>query len=262
MFPWQPVYVCMKQSGSGHKNKNMRKLAILTVLLIIISGVAFQQYGRSYWYPYYLKFKGSRTVSDVASLYETSAFARIEPKFTSVGVSFPPSEVALLAFKDTKLLELWARDGDTWELIKSYPVLAASGNLGPKLQEGDRQVPEGIYRIQGLNPNSSYHLSMKLDYPNPVDLVHAKREGRSSPGTNIFVHGKAVSIGCLAMGDTAIEELFLLTNKVGRKNVSVIISPTDPRIQPLVNTDSSRPWVSDLYENITNSIFEITDKRA
>ncbi|NJN46820.1 MAG: L,D-transpeptidase family protein [Candidatus Competibacteraceae bacterium] len=95
-----------------------------------------------------------------------------------------------------------------WQPIKHYPVLAASGTLGPKLCEGDRQVPEGIYRIKSLNPNSAYHLSLELDYPNAFDLRQAERDGRNNPGSAICIHGKAVSVGCLAMGDTAIEELY------------------------------------------------------
>ena len=79
-----------------------------------------------------------------------------------------------------------------------------------KLREGDRQVPEGLYRLIGRNPNSNYHLSMKLDYPNSYDPRHAKREGRSNPGSNIFIHGKSLSVGCLAMSGEAIEAFFVL----------------------------------------------------
>ncbi len=115
--------------------------------------------------------------------------------------------------------------------------------------EGDGQVPEGLYRIESLNPNSSYHLSMKLNYPNTFDLKQAKSEGRDRPGSNIFIHGKSVSIGCLAMGDSAIEELFVLATDVGRKNIQVAIAPTDPRIK-LLQTTTQPAWVGQLYDNL------------
>jgi len=71
--------------------------------------------------------------------------------------------------------------------VADYRITAASGTAGPKLREGDRQVPEGIYRIVGLNPNSRYHLSMKLDYPNAFDRHQAARDGRARPGSDIFI---------------------------------------------------------------------------
>ena len=108
------------------------------------------------------------------------------------------------------MLELWASQNGNWRFIKQYSINGASGAPGPKLREGDRQVPEGLYRLIGRNPNSNYHLSMKLDYPNSYDLRHAKREGRSNPGSNIFIHGKSLSVGCLAMSGEAIEAFFVL----------------------------------------------------
>ena len=139
--------------------------------------------------------------------------------------------------------------------MKDYNIQAASGRLGPKLREGDRQVPEGIYKVIGLNPNSSYHLSMKLNYPNKFDLSWAQKENRTQPGSNIFIHGKALSIGCLAMGDEAIEELFVLGNDVGISNIKVIITPTDPRAGNLIPPTESKPWVKELYQDI-ESAFE------
>jgi murein L,D-transpeptidase YafK len=115
-----------------------------------------------------------------------------------------------------------------FHLIRDYYIQVASGGAGPKLRQGDRQVPEGIYRIVKLDPNSHYHLSMKLNYPNEFDLLHARQDGRKAPGSNILIHGKAVSIGCLAMGDEAIEELFVLTEHVGVEKVKVVIAPHDP----------------------------------
>lgn len=90
--------------------------------------------------------------------------------------------------------------------FRSYPVCAFSGDLGPKLRTGDGQAPEGFYAVSEgrMNPHSSYHLSFDLGYPNAFDRAH----GRT--GSALMVHGNCVSIGCYAMGDDAIEEIWTL----------------------------------------------------
>lgn len=198
-----------------------------------------------------------RTVDDVIGLYSEDAALRLIPYFEEAGIAYPPKELSLLAFKDSRKLEVWVPIQDSSILVKTYDVLAASGRLGPKLREGDRQVPEGIYKIDGLNPNSSYHLSLKLNYPNAFDLAWAEKENRTSPGGDIFIHGKAVSAGCLAMGDDGIEELFTLIHKVGRRNVEVVISPTDPALSELSRPLGAELWVNDLYQQIEQRIEEI-----
>lgn len=192
-----------------------------------------------------------RTVADVVQDYGPAAARRLEPHFRRAGLAFPPRELVFLAMKQEMTLEVWARDDGPFRLLKTYPIHKASGRAGPKLRQGDRQVPEGIYRVVGLNPNSRYHLSLKLNFPNAFDLMHARREGRSKPGSNIFIHGKAVSIGCLAMGDAAIEELFLLAATVKQRPIQVVIAPRDPRHQPL-EAASPRlpPWTAGLYKRI------------
>jgi murein L,D-transpeptidase YafK len=223
------------------------KYRIAAYITVFIFTFGFYYYGRSYWYPYYLKFKGKRTVSDVIEKYGSTAEKRFLPNFEKANIPYPPKKLILFALKEQNIMELWASNQNKYKLIKEYKIKAASGKLGPKLREGDRQVPEGIYKIVGLNPNSSYHLSMKLNYPNRFDLRYAKKEGRNNPGSNIFIHGNAVSIGCLAMGDAAIEELFTMVYKVGKSNVEVIISPSDTRTKKLVPPARSPEWVSELY---------------
>jgi murein L,D-transpeptidase YafK len=110
---------------------------------------------------------------------------------------------------------------------KNLLMTAFSGTLGPKLREGDGQIPEGIYGIGYLNPNSSYYLSLKVTYPNASDRARAKADGRTNLGGDIMIHGKAVTIGCVPVGDDAIEDIFYLASAVGIKNVSVVIAPYD-----------------------------------
>jgi len=133
--------------------------------------------------------------------------------------------------------------------IKSYRVLGASGGPGPKLREGDRQVPEGIYPVTGLNPDSNYHLALAIGYPNDFDLAMATRDGRTDPGGDIHIHGGDYSAGCLAVGDEAIEELFLLAVRTGPENLCVIIAPHAPPT-PFRRPGGAPPWTDELYRTI------------
>lgn len=232
---------------------------VIAYIVIFASLLLFYQFGRTIWYPLVLKIKGKQTVSEVIAKFENSTDQNMSPLFEKAGVQYPPEKLAIIAIKDEKVMHLWASNIDgNYKPIISYPVLAASGVLGPKLREGDRQVPEGLYKIIGFNPNSSFHLSMKLNYPNEFDLRHAKAEGRDQPGTNIFIHGRAVSVGCLAMGDPVIEKLFTLVHKVGKKNTQVLILPTDISKNKLVTPKDAPAWTSELYENIEKQYAKIT----
>jgi len=228
----------------------MRNIRLIILILIFSTIPLAYVYGRSIWVPVYQQIAGKRSVDDVVKIYGAEAEERLKPYFDKAGVSYPPSKITLLAIKSEKKLELWSNVGEVPKFIRSYPIKAASGVLGPKIREGDKQVPEGIYELDYLNPNSSYHLSMKLNYPNAFDRKYASVEGRDQPGTNIFIHGKSVSIGCLAMGDDTIEELFVLVTDIGRANVKVAIAPNDPRMVDLRN-DTGKEWVSSLYKEIT-----------
>lgn len=198
---------------------------------------------------------GERTVNDVLEAYGPYARLKLAPYFAKAEVSYPPKEVVLVALKQEKKLELWARNKAEFRFIRDYDIQAASGVAGPKLRQGDKQVPEGIYRIEAFNPNSNFHLSMKINYPNEFDFFHAWREGRVNPGSDIFIHGKDISSGCLAMGDEAIEELFVLTAQAGIENVKVLIAPYDPRIFPLKAISGDLPeWTVELYSNISGEI--------
>ena len=110
-------------------------------------------------------------------------------------------------FKKEEILEVWLqKDSGEYALFLDYPICIYSGELGPKTREGDKQSPEGFYTVgrEAMNPNSQYHLSFNLGYPNAYDRAH----GYS--GSMLMVHGKCVSIGCYAMGDRQIEEIYTL----------------------------------------------------
>ncbi len=200
-------------------------------------------------------FGGENPTQMQSTSWQNKAQQRIRARFKQAGVSWPPVKIALLALKQSRKLELWASADEKWHLIQIYPILGASGTAGPKLRQGDKQVPEGAYRVLWLNPKSRYHLSMKLNYPNVEDLRYARKEGRNNPGGDIFIHGKDVSIGCIAIGDPAIEELYSLVQRTGVENVSVYIAPTDPRQHPLSAPAQAPAWLNARYQQL-NQIFQ------
>jgi murein L,D-transpeptidase YafK len=140
--------------------------------------------------------------------------------------------------------------------------LAASGTLGPKLREGDRQVPVGIYEIESLNPNSAYHVSLRLNYPNAFDRAQAAKDGRTNLGRDIMIHGKSVSVGCLALGDEAAEDVFTLVADAGIQNVKVICSPVDFRKRAGLPRDfqgvpGTFEWTLALYQHIYSEMLAL-----
>jgi L,D-transpeptidase catalytic domain len=187
-----------------------------------------------------------------------SAERRVARKFEAAKAAWPPSEIALVAIKDEKTIELFARsEGEAWQFIDRYAVLAASGGAGPKLQRGDKQVPEGIYRISYLNPNSRYHVSLRVNYPNAFDRKMASADGRKDLGGDIMIHGKNASAGCLAVGDKAAEELFVLAAKVGLSKVKLIIAPTDFRRNGVAVSSANKPeWLPTLYVELASAMSE------
>ena len=222
--------------------------------LVILLGagllvIVFYWFGGGRVRDFYLRTQGMRTVNDVIEMYAPAAEENLRARFAAAELSYPPRSLVFIALTQEKLLEVWASDGAADHFVASWPILAASGQAGPKLRQGDLQVPEGFYRLAGLNPNSSFHLSMKISYPNDFDLQMAGNEGRTNLGGDIFIHGRAVSIGCLAMGDAAIEELFVLVARVGFTNVEVLMLPYDFRRQ--LPPDRPQPaWLPDLYQQL------------
>lgn len=194
---------------------------------------------------------GRGTVAQRVQYYGPAARSRMRADWERAGVAYPPARVVLLAIKDQRRLEVYAAGATgTCKFTRAYPILGASGVLGPKLREGDGQVPEGIYPIELLNPNSAYHLSLRIGYPNAFDRRMARAEGRSNLGGDIMIHGGRASIGCLAMGDPVAEELFVLAADVGIERVKVIMTPTDFRKAQTAALPRKPEWVQELYAEI------------
>ncbi len=205
----------------------------------------------------------SREVATTLQSLTGRVEAILEYRFALAGIEYPPSRIQLIAIKQSRRLELWAYQDERWQHVYDYPVFAASGVAGPKLREGDKQVPEGFYRIVELNPNSHFHLSLKLNYPNAFDWIQAKREGRKQPGSNIFIHGSAWSAGCLAVGNRNVEELFYLVGSIGLEQTGVLIAPYDFRQTKRVLTGVEPAWVGGLYAllNLRLADFPLAEKQ-
>lgn len=154
-------------------------------------------------------------------------------------------EAHVRIFKREKLLELWLRPaGERYVLFKAYPICAYSGTLGPKLAEGDRQAPEGFYRVSAkqLNPHSRHHLAFNLGFPNALD------RGLDRTGSFLMVHGGCTSIGCYAMTDPQVDEIYAVVEAAlrrGQAEVGVSAFPfrlTETTLQQVAGNSWAPFW--------------------
>lgn len=151
--------------------------------------------------------------------------ALLQKEFEACGLTYPPKNVFIRIFKHEKQLEFWVKENKQYELFKIYPFCYASGNLGPKRKQGDLQVPEGIYYIDRFNPFSNFYLSLGINYPTETDkkLAHS-----DDPGGDIFIHGDCVSVGCVAITDDLIKEVYWLAAQAkssGQQKIPVHLFP-------------------------------------
>ena len=161
----------------------------------------------------------------VRRAFETKA-DRVSRMFSELDVSSP--ELFFRVFKREQVLEIWTRNSGSgaFELLSTYPVCKLSGRLGPKRRQGDLQIPEGFYEIDLLNPQSEYHLSMRVDYPNEVDRARGAGERL---GGDIYIHGGCATIGCVPVTDEWIEEIYVVAlqaRDAGQETIPVHIFPT------------------------------------
>jgi murein L,D-transpeptidase YafK len=134
------------------------------------------------------------------------------------------SPILVRIFKEEAELEVWKQDATGhFQLLKIFPICRWSGDLGPKLHEGDRQAPEGFYRItpESMNPNSSLYLAMNIGFPNSFDKANNR------DGSSLMIHGDCWSSGCYAMTDEQISEIYSLARDslLGRPSFQVQAYP-------------------------------------
>ena len=196
------------------------------------------------------------SVADKTSYVNTPS--KVYPKIHTIPILFRPanldrigatlgSPVYIRIFKAEKILELWIKVRGKYLLLNTYPILKTSGELGPKTYEGDRQNPEGSYFVTKgrLNRFSKYHLAINIGYPNSLERY------LGYTGSNIMIHGNRKSIGCFAMGDAGIEDIYPIAYTaldLGQKSIQVAIYPF------IMNTQHMReyqehPWYP-LWEDL------------
>lgn len=202
------------------------------------------------------KIFGNRSVNDVLNLYEAKVARNLKDNAFVKENGFP-KEILIFVNKSEKTLALFGRSDSNknFGLVKSYPLTGFSGQLGPKLKNGDRQIPEGIYAVESLNPNSKFHLSLRVSYPNEFDKLHATKDGRQNLGSDIMIHGRTNTVGCVPIGDEAIEEVFVMSAQAGIKHVKVIIAPLNLLKNSEVKAIENAPsWYDELLASIKSEM--------
>ncbi len=169
----------------------------------------------------------------------TPNLARFDERLKEKGLTLG-APVFIRIFKQEYSLELWMRKDNRFVLFATYPICTYSGGLGPKLTQGDRQAPEGFYTVSRaqLNPNSRWHRSFNLGYPNAFDASY----GRT--GSLIMVHGGCSSIGCYAMTNPVIDEIWRVINAAfdhGQERIAVHVFPFRMTDERLAAYEAS-PW--------------------
>jgi len=256
------IFVNTPGSIGGNEGPPSRKRRFRTALLFLalpgLAALLVAAYGHRRPLRRFIAtgvWRADRTVEQALAEFEPEARKRLGPACRKAGLGWLPKSIVLLAFKQEKILELWGAGapGEAYRFLRSYPVLAASGIPGPKQRSGDRQVPEGFYDLPDLNPNSLHHLSIRVDYPNENDLSNACVP-LEEMGGDIFLHGGDRSIGCLAVGDPAIEELFVLAALAGPENRRLLICPVDFRREGARAPVGQEAWVGDLYARLAEAL--------
>src|ERR1051325_1158262 len=192
-----------------------RRVAVLLFSLALMMDQSFAQNFKSQ------QAKFPRVQTAIAEKGEA-----VRRLFAAKHLAFPSNDIFLRAFKREGVLELWAKGDGKYELIKEYKICAASGSLGPKRRQGDNQVPEGFYYVDRFNPASNFYLSLGVNYPNESDRILG---ARGSLGGDIFIHGNCVSIGCMAITEEQIKELYVIAvgaRAAGQAKIPVHIFPS------------------------------------
>ena len=171
----------------------MKKFFICSTIFLFISGIFF----------YELRKNSPKDLSSIREKIYSRLRGDLESKNLKIG-----AKVFIRIFEEEKILEFWMQEEGkkTFKLFKTYPICHYSGGLGPKLKEGDLQAPEGFYSVtkDKLNPNSRFHLSFNLGFPNALE----RSLGRT--GSFLMIHGGCFSTGCYAMTNELMEEIYYL----------------------------------------------------
>ncbi len=161
--------------------------------------------------------------SDRAKTVRSTVWPKLQAELKDKGLK-SNSQIYIRLFKDVSALEVWVKAGRQYRLFKTYGICTYSGGLGTKTRSGDGKSPEGFYTIEPkqLNPVSNYYLAINVGYPNKLEQL------KGYTGDAIMVHGHCASIGCYAMTDQRIEEIYTLVYKAleaGQQKIELDIFP-------------------------------------
>ncbi|MFN0082095.1 MAG: murein L,D-transpeptidase family protein [Ferruginibacter sp.] len=185
----------------------------------------------------------------------------LKRQFEKQNLTWPPQSMYLRSFKFDKQLEIWVKSNSKagYKLFKTYKVCQQSGSMGPKRVEGDYQVPEGFYYINEFNPNSNYHLSLGINYPNASDRILSDA---NRPGSAIYIHGDCVSTGCIPITDAPIEELYFLASNVrnqGQEFIPVHVFPVKYSVKKSMDFLETSMKDNDYLQQFNSNIKEVFD---
>lgn len=209
-----------------------------TLIFSILNFVALSLYSQS--------FKQKQLKFDRVKVAFETKWPHLEESIKSKGYNSAKFRIFIRVFKEEQKTEIWISKNakSTFELLKTYDVARSSGIVGPKRTEGDLQVPEGFYYIDRFNPLSSFHLSLGINYPNASDKIL----GNEKPGSDIFIHGSDVTVGCVPLTDDKIKEIYALAVQArngGQKHIEVHIFPfqmTEKRLDDENSNVNYRFW--------------------
>ena len=207
----------------------VRILAVFALLFFIVSTIT--------GVPVFEEFRerARRVVERNLPVETTAAVARrkLDGRLTAANLSLG-SETFVRIFKQEAVLEVWMKGAEGFRRLHTYPICKHSGFLGPKLKEGDKQAPEGFYAVTAkqLNPGSRHYRAFNLGFPNEYDRAH----GRT--GSALMVHGGCSSVGCYAMTDLGVAEIYRVVEKAlarGQKKVPVHVFPFRMNVENMSN---------------------------
>lgn len=189
----------------------------------------------------------------------------LQKQFEARKLEWPAKYMYIRSFKYDSQLEVWVKNTakEQYQLFKTYKVCALAGTLGPKRMEGDYQVPEGFYYINEFNPNSTYYLSLGINYPNASDRILSDS---LRPGSAIYIHGSCVTVGCIPITDQQIDELYILAahaKNQGQDFIPVHIFPVRYNVKKsvafLTNLTQNDPGLKKFADRLEQA-FDYFDK--
>jgi murein L,D-transpeptidase YafK len=172
--------------------------------------------------------------------------------FVSQKIQYEGFNLLIRAFKHEAKLEVLVKEKSktTYTLLHTYEFCSMSGEFGPKRKEGDLQIPEGIYEINHFNPESNFHLSLGINYPNASDKILSDKK---NPGSAIYIHGNCVTIGCIPITDDKIKELYILALEAksnGQEKIPVHIFPAKLSDTNLESLAHQMPQHASFWKNL------------